>query len=357
MAITIREAANSKFDLLALGECMVRLAPPAHGRIEFAKTLEVDVGGGEFNVAYACARLGLRAGFVSKLPNNPVARIILNHARAIGMSVEHVRLEKYDGIGRACRVGVNFTEVGAGVRGGMTMYDRGHSSASQITPEDFDWADIFSRQGVRWFHTGGIFASLSKECARAMKSALTAAKASGAVTSFDFNFRSALWSDDKAETIRRDIAPLVDVLIGNEQDLFTILGNKAANTSEPTRETFRAAVETFRKQFPNIQAVATTRRQIKSGLLNHFSGILWSDGRIFEARGFQDLEIEDRIGAGDGFSSGVAYAFISGMQPQDIVDFAVAQGALLHTTRGDTSQVTVDEVLYVMKGGSPRIQR
>ena len=176
MAIELREAAKCKYDVLALGECMVRLAPPGHGRIEFAKSLEVDVGGGEFNVAYACARLGLRTGFISKLPDNPVARIILNHARAVGMSVEHVVTEKFDGVGRKNRVGLNFTEVGTSVRASMTMYDRGHSSVSQMKPEDMDWKKMFSGQGVRWLHTGGIFTALSDSCAATIKVALKGAK-------------------------------------------------------------------------------------------------------------------------------------------------------------------------------------
>src|ERR1700691_2957919 len=154
MAIKVRESSQCKFDVLALGECMVRLAPPGHGRIEFAKTLEVDVGGGEFNVAYACARLGLRTGFISKLPDNPVARIILNHARAVGMDVSNVLMEKFDGVGRKGRVGLNFTEVGTGVRASVTMYDRGHSSISLMKPEELDWRRIFHEQGAKWLHTG-----------------------------------------------------------------------------------------------------------------------------------------------------------------------------------------------------------
>src|SRR5258706_594883 len=156
MPLKLRDAGQCQFDVLALGECMVRLAPPGHGRIEFAKTLEVDVGGGEFNVAYACARLGLRAGFVSKLPDNPVAKIILNHARSVGMDVSNVLLEKFDGVGRKGRVGLNFTEVGTGVRASVTMYDRGHSSISYMKPDEVNWKKIFSEQGCGWLHTGGI---------------------------------------------------------------------------------------------------------------------------------------------------------------------------------------------------------
>jgi 2-dehydro-3-deoxygluconokinase len=361
MAIKLREAAKCKYDVMALGECMVRLAPSGHGRIEFAKTLEVDVGGGEFNVAYACARLGLRTGFASKLPENPLAKIILNHARSVGMSVEHVVIEKFDGVGRKNRVGLNFTEVGTGVRASVTMYDRGQSSASQMQPQDIDWKKLFGEQGVRWLHTGGIMTALSDSCAATVKAALKAANDVGTITSYDLNFRSKLWNSEKAIATTKEIAPLVQVLIGNEEDFQKVLGFEVegadANLKELPVENYKRMVERVVKAFPNIKAVCTTLREVKSGLINNWGGILWYDGKFFEARQFKDMEIEDRVGGGDGFSSGIAYGFCSGMKPQEIVDFGAAHGALLQTTRGDTSQVTLDEVMHVMKGGSARIQR
>ncbi len=361
MPIQLRDAAKCKFDVMALGECMVRLAPPGHGRIEFAKTLEVDVGGGEFNVAYACARLGLRTGLISKLPDNYVSKIIVNHARAVGMSIEHLAMEKFDGVGRKSRVGLNFTEVGTGVRASVTMYDRGHSAASQMKPEDINWQKVFAEQGVRWLHTGGIFTSLSDSCAATIKTALKAANDAGTITSYDLNFRSKLWSSEKAIATTKDIAPLVQVLIGNEEDFQKVLGfdveGTDANLKELPVEQYKQMVERVVKAYPNVKAVCTTLREVKSGLINNWGGILWYDGQFYEARQFKDLEIEDRVGGGDGFSSGIAYGFTTGMKPQDIVDFGAAHGALLQTTRGDTSQVTLDEVMHVMKGGSARIQR
>ncbi len=340
---------------------MVRLAPPGHGRIEFAKTLEVDVGGGEFNVAYACARLGMRGGFLSKLPDNYVARIILNHARSVGVDVSNLALEKYDGVGRKSRVGLNFTEVGTGVRASVTMYDRGHSSASQMKPEDVNWQKVFGQDGARWLHTGGIFTSLSDSCAATVKAALTAANEAGTITSYDLNFRSKLWSSEKAIATTKDIAPLVQVLIGNEEDFQKVLGFEVegtdANLSELPVENYKRMVERVVKAYPNVKAVCTTLREVKSGLINNWGGILWYEGAFYQARQFKDMEIEDRVGGGDGFSSGIAYGFLSGMKPQDVVDFGAAHGALLQTTRGDTSQVTLDEVMHVMKGGSARIQR
>jgi 2-dehydro-3-deoxygluconokinase len=361
MAIQVRDGSKCKFDILALGECMVRLAPPGHGRIEFAKTLEVDVGGGEFNVAYACARLGLRGGFISKLPENYVANIILNHARAVGMDVSHVLMEKFDGVGRKGRVGLNFTEVGTGVRASVTMYDRGHSSISYMKPEEVDWKGIFQQEGARWLHTGGIMSSLSDNSAAVVKAACRAAREADTIISYDLNFRSKLWSSEKAIAVTKEIVPHLDVLIGNEEDFQKVLGFEVegtdANLTELPVEAYKRMVERVVKTYPNIKAVCTTLREVKSGLINNWGGILWHDGQFYEARQFKDLEIEDRVGGGDGFSSGIAYGFITGMKPQDIVNFGAAQGALLQTTRGDTSQVTLDEITHVMKGGSARIQR
>jgi 2-dehydro-3-deoxygluconokinase len=340
---------------------MVRLAPLGHGRIEFSKTLEVDVGGGEFNVAYACARLGLRTGFVSKLPDNPVARIILNHARAVGMDVAHVVLEKYDGVGRRARVGLNFTEVGTSVRPSVTLYDRGHSAASQMRPEDLPWERIFSEQGCRWLHTGGIFAALSDTAAATLLAAVRAASKAGTIVSYDLNYRSKLWSSEKAIAVTREIVPHVHVLIGNEEDFQKVLGFEVegtdANWSALPVEQYKRMVEHVAGAFPNVRAVCTTLREVRSGLINNWGGILWHEGTFYEARKFEGLEIEDRVGGGDGFSSGIAFGFLTGMPPQDVVNFGAAHGALLQTTRGDTSQVTLDEVLHVMRGGSARIQR
>ena len=361
MPIQLRDRSKCKFDVLALGECMVRLSPPGHGRIEFAKVLEVDVGGGEFNVAYACARLGLRTGFLSKLPDNAVARIILNHARSVGMDVSNVVLEKWDGVGRKNRVGLNFTEVGTGVRASVTMYDRGQTSASQMKAEELNWRKIFAEDGCRWLHTGGIFTSLSESCAATVKAALKAANEAGTVTSYDLNFRSKLWSSEKAIATTKEIAPLVQVLIGNEEDFQKVLGFQVEGTDEHLQElpveNYKRMVERVAKAYPNVKSICTTLREVKSGLINNWGGILWHEGRFYEARQFKDLEIEDRVGGGDGFSSGIAYGFLAGMTPEEVVNFGAAHGALLQTTRGDTSQVTLEEVTHVMKGGTARIQR
>jgi 2-dehydro-3-deoxygluconokinase len=357
----IREAKDCRFDLLSLGESMVRLSPPGHGRIEFSPTLEVWVGGGEYNVAYALSRLGMRTGFLSRLVDNPVGKIIVNHGRAVGMDMSHVLMAKYDGVGRADRIGLNFTEVGTGVRASVTMYDRGHSAASNLKPGMIDFKKIFSQEGARWLHTGGIFAALADGTAAVCKEAILAAKEAGTIVSYDLNFRSKLWSSQKAQQVTRELAPHIDCLIGNEEDFQKVLGFEVEgvdeNLSALDTSAYKKMVEKVVKAYPNVKVVGTTLREVKSGLVNNWSAILWSEGKFYESRRYENLEIEDRVGGGDGFSSGFAYGFLTGMGPQQCVDLGAAHGALLQTTRGDSSQIDLEELQHVFKGGSARIKR
>src|SRR5438309_781651 len=229
--MNIRDAQSCRHDLMSLGECMIRLSPPGHARIEFSPTLEVWVGGGEYNVAYALARLGMRTGFLSRLVDNPLGRLMLNHGRAVGVDMSRVVVAKYDGVGRADRIGLNFTEVGTGVRGSVTLYDRGHSAASNMKPGMIDFKQVFG-QGVRWLHTGGIFASLSDGCAATLKEAVVAAKESGTIVSYDLNFRSKLWSAQKAQQVTKELVPYIDCLIGNEEDFQKVLGFEVEGVDE-----------------------------------------------------------------------------------------------------------------------------
>ena len=361
MPLTIRPAADSAYDLMSLGECMVRLSPPGHGRIEFSPTLEVWVGGGEYNVAYALARLGMRTGFLSRLVENPVGRIIVNHGRAVGVDMSHVKMAKYDGVGKADRIGLNFTEVGTGVRASVTLYDRGHSAAMNMKPADVDFKQIFAK-GVRWLHTGGIFTALSDHSAATCRAALTAAKDAGTVVSYDLNFRSKLWKASEAQAKTKELVPYVDCLIGNEEDFQSVLGFKVEGIDEHNlgaldTSAYKKMVEQVVKTYPNIKVVGTTLREVKSGLINNWSAILYVDGTFYESRSFKDLEIEDRVGGGDGFASGFAYGLLNNMSPQECVDLGAAHGALLQTTRGDSSQIDLEELTHVFKGGSARIKR
>jgi 2-dehydro-3-deoxygluconokinase len=356
----ILDAARCSQDCLSLGECMVRLSPRGHQRIEFATEMEVWVGGGEYNVSYALARLGLRAGWVSRLPDNPVAALVRNHARAAGVDLSGVVWVPYDGVGRADRVGLNFTEVGHGVRGSVTLYDRGHSAASRMKPGEVDWKGIFAK-GVRWFHTGGIFSALSPSCAEVALEALKAAHEAGAVTSYDLNFRSKLWSSKDAYAATQKLMPYIRVIIGNEEDFIRVLGMKVVGVDSSYRgldvDGYKRMVERVVRAYPALEAVGTTLREVVSGTVNHWSAILWYEGNFLESRRYENLEIEDRVGGGDGFASGMVYALLKDKSPQQAVDYGAAHGALLQSTRGDTSMVTLAELEHVVGGGSARIQR
>ena len=353
MSLSIKPKDATQLDLVSVGECMIRLSPPGHGRIEFASVLEVWVGGGEYNVAYALARLGLRTGWSGRLVDNPLGAIILNHARAVGVDVQHVNVVKYDGVGVADRIGLNFTEVGTGVRGSVTMH---------MKPGDVDFDILFGQRGVRWLHTGGIFTALSDSAAAVVKEALVKAKTAGTITSYDLNFRSKLWSAKKAQEVTKDLIPYVDCLIGNEEDFQKVLGFEvegvdSENLGALNTAGYKKMVEKVIAKFPNLRVVGTTLREVKSGLVNNWSAILWHEGKFYESRVFKDLEIEDRVGGGDGFASGFIYGFLTGMTPEECVNLGATHGALLQTTRGDTSQVTKEELMHVFKGGSARIKR
>jgi 2-dehydro-3-deoxygluconokinase len=346
---------------MALGETMIRLSPPGHQRIEFAPYFEAWVGGGEYNVSYALARYGLRTGWVSRMVDNPLGKFILNHARTVGVDCSEVVWVPYDGVGRADRVGLNFTEVGTSIRASVTMYDRGHSACSNMKAGEVDFQRIFGKRGVRWFHTGGIFSALSPDCAKVNQEAMAAAHEAGTIVSYDLNFRSKLWSSQQAIATTKELVRTIDVLIGNEEDFEKVLGFKVEGVDASLRklpvESYKAMVERVVKAYPNIQAVGTTLREVVSGLINNWSAILYYDGRFYESRRYEGLEIEDRVGGGDGFASGFTYGFLTGMSPQECVELGAANGAMLQTTRGDTSMVTLEEVMAVMKGATARIKR
>jgi len=361
MPLKLRPAAETQFDVLTLGECMIRLSPPGHQRIELTPVFEAYAGGGEYNVSYALARYGMRTSWVSRLVNNPLGSFIRNHARASGMDISEVIWVPYDGAGRTDRIGLNFTEVGTGVRASVTMYDRGNTAIAHMKPGDVDWKRIFTTRGARWFHTGGIFTALSGSCADVTIESMKAAHEAGTIVSYDLNFRSALWSSAQAIAATEKIVPYIDVLIGNEEDFQKVLGftveGTDANLKNLPVEGYKRMVERVVAKFPGIRAVGTTLREVVSGLVNNWSAIMYYDGTFYESRKFMNLEIEDRVGGGDGFCSGFIYGLMHGMTPQECVELGAAHGALLQTTRGDTSMVTMEEVMHVMKGGSARIKR
>ncbi len=361
MAWKIRPASDCEFDLLALGECMIRLSPPGHQRIELTPVFEAYAGGGEYNVAYALARYGMRAGWISRLVDNPLGHFVRNHAQTSGMDISEVIWVPYDGVGRADRIGLNFTEVGIGVRASVTLYDRGHTAVSHLKPGEVDWKRIFHARKARWFHTGGIFTALSDSCAEAALEAMKAAHEAGAIVSYDLNFRSKLWTSKRAIEVTKNLVPYIDVLIGNEEDFQKVLGFQVEGTDEHLKrlpvEGYRKMVEKVVKAYPSVQAVGTTLREVVSGLVNNWSAIMYYDGTFHQSRKYENLEIEDRVGGGDGFCSGFVYGFLHGMTPQECVEMGAAHGALLQSTRGDTSMVTMEEIKHVMGGGTARIKR
>jgi 2-dehydro-3-deoxygluconokinase len=361
MGLQVNAADKCAFDLVALGECMIRLSPPEHGRIEFAPTLEVWVGGGEYNVAYALSRLGLRTGWVGGLNTSPMGRLIANHARAVGMDISHAVTRKYDGVGKADRIGLNFTEVGHSKRASVTLYDRGHSASAGMKPGDVNWKKLFGEQGVRWLHTGGIFAALSDGTRKIVAEAVKAAHDAGTIVSYDLNFRSKLWSSEEAIITTKPLVPYIDCLIGNEEDFQKVLGYNVEGVDvekgELDTSAFKAMVNRVVKDFPNIKVVGTTLRGVKTALVNDWSAIMWHDGTFYDGPSYPNLEIEDRVGGGDGFASGFTYGFLTGQSPQQCVNLGVAHGALLMSTRGDTSQITLEELMHIAGGGSARIKR
>lgn len=361
MPLKIKSDREAEFDLIALGECMIRLSPPGHQRIELTPVFEAFAGGGEYNVAYALARYGMRTGWVSRLVDNPLGAFIKNHAQASGMNVSEVVWVPYDGVGRADRIGLNFTEVGLGVRASVTLYDRGHSAISHMQPGEVDWKRIFTQRKARWFHTGGIFTALSEGCALVVAEAMKAAHEAGTIVSYDLNFRSKLWSSQRAIAVTKQLMPYIDVLIGNEEDFQKVLGLEVEGTDESLKSLpiagYKKTVEKVVKTYPHISAVGTTLREVVSGLVNNWSAIMYYEAKFYESRRYENLEIEDRVGGGDGFCSGFVYGLLHGMSPQECVEMGAAHGALLQSTRGDTSMVTMEEIKHVMGGGSARIKR
>lgn len=356
------KAANAvRYDLVSLGECMLRLSPPGYGRIEHSPLLEVWVGGGEYNVSYALARLGLRTGWIGGLNDSPMGRVIMNHARSAGVDISQAVVRKYDGVGKRDRIGLNFTEVGTGKRGSATLYDRGHSATAGMAVGDVNWNKMFHEEGVRWFHTGGIFSALSESTRAIVADAVKAAHEAGTIVSYDLNFRSKLWSTKDAIATTKPLVPYIDCLIGNEEDFQKVLGYEVEGVDvekgELDTSAFKKMVERVVKDFPNVKVVGTTLRGVKSALINDWSAILWTEGNFYDGLKFDNLEIEDRVGGGDGFASGFAYGFLTGKTPQECVNLGVAHGALLMSTRGDTSQITLEELMHTAGGGSARIKR
>ena len=363
--LNVKPKSGCLWDLLSLGEVMLRL-DPGDSRVSTAREFRVWEGGGEYNVARGLRRcFGLQTAIVTALADNPVGRLVEDFMLQGGVDLRHVRWVPYDGVGRTVRNGLNFTERGFGVRAAVGCSDRGHTAISQLKPGEVDWGQIFAREGARWFHTGGIFCALSETTPLVAKEAMEAAKKSGAIVSYDLNYRASLWKSiggqAKAQQVNRTLAPLIDVMLGNEEDFTAALGFSVAGVDEthsqldPTN--FKRMIEKVVREFPNLSVVATTLRNAKTATINDWGAVGYYDGKFHEAPVRENLEIYDRVGGGDSFASGLIYGFLAGKDFPWAIECGAAHGALAMTTPGDTSMATLPEVLQLMKGGTARIAR
>jgi len=365
MPLEVRPAADARWDLVALGEVMLRL-DPGEGRIATTREFRVWEGGGEYNVARGLARcFGLRTAVVTSFADNAVGRLLEDLIRQGGVDAGHVRWVPFDGVGRTVRNGLNFTERGFGVRAPLGVSDRGHTAASQLRPGDVDWDALLGGEGARWLHTGGIFAGLSETTAEVAREAMTAARRHGVVVSYDLNYRPSLWSGiggaARAREVNRDLVGLVDVLLGNEEDFTAALGfevegaDPALSALDPA--SFGRMIDRVVAAYPGLRVVATTLRAATTATRNDWGAVCWADGVLHEATRRADLEILDRVGGGDSFASGLIFGLLDGLPPEIAVEYGAAHGALAMTTPGDTSMATRAEVEQVMRGGGARIAR
>jgi 2-dehydro-3-deoxygluconokinase len=365
MSLKLRPESECKYDIVSLGEVMIRL-DPGDNRIHTAREFKVWEGGGEYNVARGLRRcFNKRAAVATAIADNPVGRLLEDLMLQGGVNLEYVKWVPFDGIGRDVRVGLNFTERGFGIRAAKGCSDRGHTAASQLKKGDIDWEKIFGKDGVRWLHTGGIFAALSQTTADVIIEAVEIAQKYGTIVSYDLNYRPSLWKSiggqKKAQEVNRKLAKYVDVMLGNEEDFTACLGLEVAgidkHLSKLDASNFKKMILEAAKQFPNFKAVATTLRNAKTASINDWGAILYTDDKFYESALRENLEIYDRVGGGDSFASGLIYGLMEGKTPQQAVEYGAAHGALAMTTPGDTTTVSLSDVEKTMLGGTARVER
>lgn len=347
-------------DFLSLGALVHRLDP---GIVPFRKATEckIHVSGGEYNVAANLADcFGMKTAITTAMVDYPIGDLIAERVRAMGVTPFYKHF-KHNGV-NGPNMATVYSDRGYGVRGPVVFYNRSNEAAAQLKPGDIDWR-IIRDYGVRWFHSGGIFAALSETTGEVIIEGMKAAKAVGAVTSFDLNYRAKLWNiwggQEKAASVIRRIVENVDVLIGNEEDLqlgLGIGGPEVAAKSKLDPSTFFGMIDNVVKSYPNVKAVATTLREVHSTSHHSWGAVAWINGESYVSPTC-DLDVYDRVGGGDGFASGFIYGLLTGEAEQEAVNLGWAHGALLTTTPGDTTMVTGDQVRAFAKGGSARIQR
>lgn len=363
--LKLRPAESCRYDILSLGEVMLRL-DPGEGRIRTARAFRAWEGGGEYNVARGLRRcFGQRAAIVTAFAKNEIGLLMEDLILQGGVDTAHIRWVDYDGIGRNVRNGINFTERGFGLRGAVGCSDRGHTATSQIKPGDIDWDHIFGDLGVRWFHTGGIFAALSETTGPVAIEAAKAAAKHGTIVSYDLNFRPSLWKGfggvARCREVNREIAAYVDVMIGNEEDFTQCLGFEIDgvddNLTALEATSFHGMMARAVGEFPNFKAMATTMRGVRSATRNDWGAVAWVDGQVHTSIQRDDLEIMDRVGGGDSFASGFIYGLMVLGDAQLAVEYGAAHGALAMTTPGDTTMASLAEVQKLVGGGGARVDR
>ena len=359
--LLIKDPEAAKWDLVSLGEVMLRF-DPGEERISRTRSFKVWEGGGEYNVARGLRRcFGLQTSIATALADNPVGRLIEDLMYQGGVDLSHVLWVPYDGIGRESRNGIYFLERGSGVRGAVGMMDRGHTPISQLHDGSIDWADIFGREGSRWFHTGGIMCALSENSPRFVKGAMEAAKQHGTVVSYDCNYRPSLWKDQGGRQasidVNRSLMPYVDVLFGHEGDVAATMGQSSHAAPWHDEVSFSEMAERISTEFPNVKVIATTTRRAITANRNDWAAFAFANGKVCRSREFAGLDVLDRVGGGDGFAAGLIFGLLASKGIQWAVDCGVAHGALTMTTPGDSSMVTLSEVERLMGGVEAGVQR
>ena len=365
MTVSLRPAGECRWDLVALGEVMLRL-DPGDERIATTRSFRAWEGGGEYNVARGLKRcFGLATGLVTALADNAVGRLIEDLLLQGGVDLVQLDWVPFDGVGRTVRNGLNFTERGFGVRPALGVSDRGHSAASQMKPADVDWERIFGAEGARWFHTGGIFCALSETTAELAKEAMEVARKHGTVVSFDLNYRPSLWEaiggPARAAEVNRALVGEVDVLLGNEEDFSAALGYAVEGVDTALLDLdvgmYERLLERVLADYPQLALVASTLRGARTATINDWNAVCRTHSGFHVGPRIDGLEVYDRVGGGDSFASGLFYGLLAGLSVDAALAYGVAHGALAMTTPGDTSMATLAEVERLVRGGSARVVR
>lgn len=354
----------AKYDFMSFGEPNIRLTPPNHDRLGQTEELQIGIAAAELNCCVNISNLSveklmpkLKTAYITKLVDNWIGRYIVNNARMYGVDMSNIIVEDFDKIGNT-RNGLAFVETGIGPRASCQIYDRGHTALSKIKPGDIDWNKALD---TRWFHTTGIVTALGEHTAGEVLAALKAAKANGAVTSYDLNYRSTLWGKEEARRIMETLMPYIDVILGNEEDFDAMLGFRTDDTDESFSSinpmNYKKIAAKVMEKYPHIRTVGTSLREVKTALLNNWQGCMMTKNGFFISKKYDNIEINDRIGGGDSFASALIWGMLEGHKEQEIIELAAAYSALCHTIRNDWNLVSREEAESLANGGNARVKR